>query len=196
MAPCEPFLVPFARARHLRIEHSGVVVVYFSPSCTSRPVVCLSTVRVGACRVVSAHPAVPRSPGRLHDRTLTVSCSNQSILTIVYASIPPLARSVRTRLYGPSAVPGLGQMLAVRCPQIGQTSDYLSAKLLLRVLSGLVLKHGPSSLACARVIGILKPNGEMKVIVGFRADRGSMCHVTMRPRTPGASRSHCEKRRT
>ena len=66
-SPGGPFMVPLAMARHLRIEHSSVVVVHFSPSSTSRPVLCLSTVRVGACRVVSAHPAVPRSSGRLHD---------------------------------------------------------------------------------------------------------------------------------
>ena len=195
-APGGPFMVPFARARHLRMEHSGAVVVHFSPSSTSRPVLCLSTVRVDACRVVSGHPAVPRSPGRLHDGTQTVSGSNQSILTIVYASIPPQARSVRTRRYGPRAVLVQGQMLAVRCLQTGQSLDYLSAKLLLWVLSGPVLKHGPSSLACERVIGMHKPKGEMKVIVGFRADRGSMGYVTMRPRTLGASRAHCEKRRT
>ena len=156
-APGWPFMVPFARARHLRIEHSGIVVVQFSPSSTSRPVVCLSTVRVGACRVVSGHPAFPRSPGRLHDGTLTVSGSNLSILTIVYASIPLQARSVRTRRYGPRAVPGQRQMLAVRCPQTGQSLDYLSAKLLLWVLSGSVLKHGTRSLACALVIGMHKP---------------------------------------
>ena len=149
---------------------------------------------MGSCRVVSAHTAVPRSPGRLHKGTLTVSGSNQSILTIV--SIPPQARSVRTRKYGPSPVHGQGQMFAVRCPQSGQTSDYLSAKLLLWVLLGPVLKHGPRSLACARIIGMHKPKGEMKVKVGLRADRGSMGHVTIRPRTSGASRSHCDKRRT
>ena len=142
-APGWPFMVPFARARHLRIEHYGVVVMHFSPRSTSRPVVCLSTVRVGACRVVSSHPAVPRSPGRLHDGTLTVSGSSQSILTIVYASIPPQARSARTRWSGTSAVSGQGQMLAVRFPQTGQTLDCLSAKLLLWVLSGPVSKHGP-----------------------------------------------------
>ena len=141
---------------------------------------------------------VPGCPSiaRPSARPYTNGIGQQPILTIVYASIPPLARSVRTRWYGRSVVPGLGQMLAVRFPQIRQTSDYLSAKILLRVLSGPVLKHGRSSLARARVIGMHKPKGEMKVIVGFRVDRGSMCHVTMRPRTPGASRSHCEKRRT
>ena len=195
-APGGPLMVPLARARHLRIEHSGVVVVHFSPSRTSRPVVCRSTARVGACRVASAHAADPRSPGRLHDGTLTVSGRNQSILTTVFASIPPQARSVLTRRYGPSAVPGPGQLLAVRCPRTGQTSDYRSATLLLWVLSGPVLKHGPRSLTCARVIGMHKPKGEMKVKVGLRADRGRMGRVTMRPRTPGASRSHCEKRRT
>ena len=195
-APCGPFMVPLARARHLRIEHSCVVVVHFSPRSTSRPVLCRSTVRVGACRVVSVHPADPRSPGRLHECTLTVSASNQSILSIVYEFIPPQARSVCTRRYGPSAVPGHDQLLAVRYPQTRRTSDYLSAKLLIWVLSGPVLKHGPRSLACARVIGMHKPKGEMKVIVGLRADRVCMGHVTMRPRAPGASRPHCEKKRT
>lgn len=189
-------LVPLARARHHRIEHSGVVVVHFSPSRTSRPVVCRSTARVGACRVVSAHAADPRSPGRLHDGTLTVSGRNQSILECV--CVHPAASSVSSYpgRYGPSAVPGPGQLLAVRCPRTGQIMDYRSATLLLWVLSGPVLKHGPRSLTCARVIGMHKPKGEMKVKVGLRADRGRMGRVTMRPRTPGASRSHCEKRRT
>ena len=124
-------MVPLARARHLRIDHSGVVVVHFSPSCTSQPVVCRSTVRVGACRIFSAHAADPRSPGRLHDGTLTASGRNQSILTNVYAFIPPQARSVLTRWYGPCAVPEPGQLFAVRCPRAGQTSDYRSAMLLL-----------------------------------------------------------------
>ena len=63
--------------------------------------------------------------------TLTVSGRNQSILTNVYASIPPQARSVLTRWYGPCAVSGPGQLFAVRCPRTGQTSDYRSAMLLL-----------------------------------------------------------------
>lgn len=45
-------------------------------------------------------------------------------------------------------------------------------------------------------LGLAKPKGEMKVKVGPGADRGRMGSVAMRPRTPGASRSHCEKRRT
>ena len=137
--------------------------------------------------VVSAHPPDPRLPGRLHDRSLTLSGCNQSILTIVYASIPPQALPVHFWRYGPCADPGHGQLLAVWCPQTSQTSDYLSAKLLLWVLSEPVLKHGPSSLSCARVIGMHKPKCEMNVIVGLPADRGSMGHVTMRPRTPRAS---------
>ena len=148
-APGGPFMVPLARARHLRIEHSGVVVVHFSPSSTSRPVVCLSTVRVGACRVVSAHPAVPRSPGRLHDGTLTVSGSNQSILTIVYASKPPQARLVRTRRYGLSAVPGQGQMLAVRCPQTGQTSLPVGKAIALGTLRSRLETRTKKSSICA-----------------------------------------------
>lgn len=182
-------------AHHLRIERSGVVVVHFSPSRTSRPVVCRSTARVGACRVVSAHAADPRSPGRLHDGTLTVSGRNQSILECV--CVQPAASSVSSypevrTLCRPRAWPAVSR----RCPRTGQTSDYRSATLLLWVLSGPVLKHGPRSLTCARVIGMHKPKGEMKVKVGLRADRGRMGRVTMRPRTPGASRSHCEKRRT
>ena len=130
---------------HLRIEHSDAVVVHFSPSSTSRPGLCLSTVRVGACRVVSGHPAVPRSPGRLHDGTLTVSGSNQSILTIVYASIPLQARSVRNRMYGPRAVLWQGQMLAVRCPQTGQT-QISGRRRLCSGYSRTHLEHGPRSL--------------------------------------------------
>lgn len=45
-------------------------------------------------------------------------------------------------------------------------------------------------------LGLAKPKGAMKVKVGLGADRGRMGRVAMRPRTPGASRSHCEKRRT
>ena len=130
-APGGPFMVPLSRARHLRIEHSGVVVVHFSPSRTSRPVVCRSTFRVGSCRVVSAHAADSRSPGRLHDGILTVSGRHQSILTNEYAFIPPQAQSVLTRRYGPSAVLGPGQLLALQCPRTCQTSDYRPAMLLL-----------------------------------------------------------------
>ena len=122
-------MVPLARARHLRIEYSGDV--HFSPSRTSRTVVCRSTDRVGACRVVSANAADTRSPGRLNDVTLTVSGRNQSILTNVFASIQPQSRAAFTRRYGPSAVPGPGQLIAVRCSRTGQTSDYRSAMLLL-----------------------------------------------------------------
>lgn len=112
-APGGPSLVPLARARHLRIERSGVVVVHFSPSRTSRPVVCRSTARVGACRVVSAHAADPRSPGRLHDGTRHgIRPQPIHFFSNVCASIPPQARSVLTRRYGPGAVPGPGQLLA------------------------------------------------------------------------------------
>lgn len=45
-------------------------------------------------------------------------------------------------------------------------------------------------------LGHLKPKGEMKVKIGVRVDGGRMGRATMRPRTPGASRSHCEERRT
>ena len=121
------FMVSLARARHLRIEHSGGVVEHFSPSRTPRTVVYRSTARVGACRVVSAHAADPPSPGRLNDAALTVSCRNQSILTNVFASIQPQARAALTRRYGPSAVPGPGQLIAVGCPRIGRSSDYRSA---------------------------------------------------------------------
>ena len=120
-------MVSLARARHLRIEHSGDVVVHISPSRTSRTVVYRSTARLGACRVVSAFAADPRSSGRLHDATLTVSGRNQSIFTNVFASIQPQARAALTRRYGPSAVPGPGQLIAVRCPRTGQSTAYRSA---------------------------------------------------------------------
>ena len=120
-------MVSLARARHLRIEHSGDVVAHFSPRRTSRTVVYRSTARVGACRVVSAHAADPRSPGRLNDATLTVSGRNQSILTNVFASFQTQARAALTRIYGPSAVPAPGTLIALRCPRTGQSSDYRSA---------------------------------------------------------------------
>ena len=107
------FMVPLARARHLRNEHSGGVVVHFSPRRTSRTVVYRSTARVGACRIVSAHAADPRSPGRLNDATLTVSGRNQSILTNVFASFQTQARAALTGIYGPSAVPGPADSCAV-----------------------------------------------------------------------------------
>ena len=93
---------------------------------------------------------------------------------------------------------GLGQPFV--CVVLGQALTferiYRSATLLLWVLSGPVLKHGPRSLTCTQVIGTLKPKGEMKVKVGFIVDRGRMVRVTMRTRTPGASLTHCELRRT
>ena len=52
---------------------------------------------------------------------------------------------------GPSATPELDRLLVVVV--LGQVTIYLSATLLLWVLSGPVLKHGPRSLTCARVIG-------------------------------------------
>ena len=138
-------------------------------------------------------PSVARPAARRH----TNGIGRQPIHSHECVCVHPAASSVSSYSeVGPSAVPGPGQLLAVRCPRTGQTSEYRSATLLLWVLSGLVLKHGPRSLACARVIGMHKPKGEMKVKVGLRADRGRMGRVTMRPRTPGASRSHCEKRRT
>lgn len=162
-------MVPLARARHLRLERSGVVVVHFSPSRTSRPVVCRSTARAGACRVASAHAADPRSPGRPHDGTLTVSGRNQSIFSRM--CVRPDRRKLRpySAVSGLRSVLGYWQLLAARTSWTGQVSNYRSATLLLWVLSGPVLKHGPRSLTCARVIGTLKPKGEMKVKIGVCA---------------------------
>lgn len=41
-----------------------------------------------------------------------------------------------------------------------------------------------------------KPKGAMKVKIVLSVDRGRMARVTMRARTPGASRAHREQRRT
>ena len=156
-------------AHHLRIERSGVVGVHFSPSRTSRPVVCRSTARVGACRVVSAHAADPRTPCRMDGGKLTVSVRNQSILVCV--CVQPAASSVSSylevrNLCRPRAWPAVSR----RCPRNGQTSDYRSAMLLLWVLSGPILRHGTRCLTCARFIGMHKHKCEMKVKVGLRAD--------------------------
>lgn len=70
---------------------------------------------------------------------------------------------------GLRSVLGYWQLLAARISWTGQVSNYRSATLLLWVLSGPVLKHGPRSLTCARVIGTCKPKGEMKVKIGVRA---------------------------
>lgn len=43
---------------------------------------------------------------------------------------------------------------------------------------------------------VTKPKGEMKVKAGLRAGLGRMREASAFRRTPGASRSHCEKRRT
>ena len=52
-APGGPFMVPLARARLHRIENSVVVVVHFSPSRTSRPVVYWQTIgRPAVCTTV------------------------------------------------------------------------------------------------------------------------------------------------
>ena len=92
------------------------------------------------------------------------------------------------RIYGPSAVAGCLTWPLVD-DVLGLARMYPSATLLLWVLSGPVLKHGPRSLTCTRVIGTFyKPKGEMKVKVGLVVDGGRMARVTMRVRTPGASR--------
>ena len=57
------------------------------------------------------------------------------------------------RIYGPSAVAGCLVWPLVD-DVLGPAIHYQSATLLLWVLSGPVLKHGPRSLTCARVIGI------------------------------------------
>jgi len=68
-----------------------------------------------------------------------------------------------TEAYGPSAVTGPGPLLVVRLtfdrpanvPRGNSGDRYRSATLLLWVLLGPVLKHGPRSLTCTRVIGII-----------------------------------------
>lgn len=189
----------FEASRH-RSSVSGVVVVHFSPSRTSRPVGCRSTARALACRVASRRTR--QIPGR------PTGCSAVSISKGIrphtsHSNCVGAAASVPWRLGRTSRRPKClgscwhaansdGQRRALR----GARSRYRSATLLLWVLSGPVLKHGPRSLTCARVIGTPNPKGAMKVKVGRRADRGRMGRVATRPRTPGASRSHREERRT
>lgn len=69
-----------------------------------------------------------------------------------------------------------------------------SAALLLSIPIRPVLKHGPRSLACARVIGSTKPKGEMKVKERLSVLRGDG-RAFMPTRNPGAS-IPLEERRT
>lgn len=167
-----------ARAHHLRLECSGIVVVHFSPSRTSRPVVCRSTAREGACRVASrarGRPSVAWPAARRYSHGI----GPQPIHFFECVCVRPAASSVSSYPEArtwcrPRAWPAVSR----RCPWTGQDSNYRSATLLLWVLSGPVLKHGPRSLTCARVIGMQKPKGEMKVKIGLCADRGRMGRVT------------------
>lgn len=124
-----PFsMVPLARARRHRIEHSGVVVVHFSPCRTSRPVACRSTAREGACRVAFRRTRQtlgrPAGCATVHQRYRAATKSIRFI-ECVRVCVHPAASSVSSYpgRYGPSAVPGPGQLLAVRCPRTGQTFE-------------------------------------------------------------------------
>lgn len=94
------------------------------------------------------------------------------------------ARHGTRRINGPGAVTGPGPLLVARLTfdrpanvphprrrgdptTVGRGDRYRSATLLLWVLLGPVLKHGPRSLTCTRVIGTSGiPKGAMKVKVG------------------------------
>lgn len=189
----------FGSATRCRCGMSGVVGVHFSPSRTSRPVGCRPTARTVDCRVAftRVHAADLRCSRPTARRYGTLKIGIEPHIACVLA--PRQARPAR--IYGPSAVAGCStRPLSRGCPRTGSHSKgYRSATLLLWVLSGPVLKHGPRSLTCARVIGIhcsTKPKGAMKVKIVLSVDRGRMARVTMRARTPGASRAHCEQRRT
>lgn len=147
--------VPFLR---LSREHATVrrclvfVVVHFSPSRTSRPAGCRSTAREGACRVA----------GKTARGKLPVAWPAARRYTQRYKAAPRARRARRKRSLRISGGADLAPSpVRARCWQYGVTFDrpplvharYRSATLLLWVLLGPVLKHGPRSLTCTRVIG-------------------------------------------
>ena len=119
--------------------------VHFSLSKTSRPVPCRSKRGPGALRCYAAGPW-PTSTGRG-----TVFDSNRAR---VYAR--PARRKATSRPKScPSAVFGAARLLQSQPCRLGQCA-YRSAMIQFRALAGPVLKHGPRSLACVRVIEITK----------------------------------------
>ena len=122
----------------------------------------------------------------------------------MYSAFRLVGRSPAHGFTNFASFPGVQRSLVIftrRCPRtgLGIYSFYRSATLLLWVLSGPVLKHGPRSLTCARVIGLslkmIKPKGAMKVKVVPRSTEGGWLGFA-RARTPGASHGHYDRRRT
>lgn len=148
-------------SRH-RSSVSGVVVVHFSPSRTSRPVGCRSTARALACRVASRRtrqiPGRPTGCSAVSiSKGIRSHTSSHSNCVGAAASVPWRLGRTRRRPKCPGscwrAAYSDGQRRAPR----GARPRYRSATLMLWVLSGPVLKHGPRSLTCARVIGESEP---------------------------------------
>lgn len=139
-------------------RHASAAVCPASSACTS-PLVerrdpLGAGLRPGWSTVASRSRALAadhRTPGRLlggRDRYKMVLGRTKCVLARRQARL--------ARIYGPSAVAGrLARPLVVGVLELALAFEriYRSATLLLWVLSGPVLKHGPRSLTCARVIG-------------------------------------------
>lgn len=118
--------------------------MHFSLSRTSRPVWCRSTTAAVACHeFIRVRPRVLRSTARRYKR--------YGIGSLL--SVRPVAS---TDGYWPSDLVRHRCRLELLATVFSNRLYYRSAMLLLWVLSGPVLKHGPRSLACARVIGKYK----------------------------------------
>lgn len=134
---------------------------------------------VSSDNLFCVHGADPRIPDQLPGGTRTVSGRT--------LCVGPVASEISvTRMCGPSAVAGPAQLLVDGVLGLAQTNIcYRSATLLLWVLSGPVLKHGPRSLTCARVIGTAKPKGVMKVKVDLASTEGGWVALRCSPALPG-----------
>ena len=144
-----------ARAHHFRLECSGIVVVYFSPSRMSRFVVCRGCVQENACHVASC------ARGRLliawpAARRYSHDIGQQPIHFFECMCVRPAASSA----------------IRSRCTWSWLRLELSVGDAIAWVLSGAVLTHGSRSLICTRVIRIKKLKGEMKVKIGLCADRG------------------------
>lgn len=154
LLPCGfAMLRDFGSATRCHCGMSSVVGVHFSPSRTSRPVGCRPTARTVDCRVAFTRVHVAdlwcsrptaRRYGTLQlvsSRTLRAFWLLGRLVPLGFTDLEPLPGARCGRLAGDVLERALSK-------------GYRSATLLLWVLSGPVLKHGPRSLTCARVIGI------------------------------------------
>ena len=171
--PCDARCLGFRfRVTPLLRDNSDCVGVHFSPSRTSRPVECSSKTSDGRLSYLRKM-LVRQTAGS------PTSCSTVVFSVERYRAAENAFRHFGRRIsFGmrtqrrfsdcdfPFAGVVLGPALNIRLRM------YLSATLLLWVLSGPVLKHGPRSLTCTRVIGTCKPKGEMKVKVDFKSAEG------------------------